>query len=133
MDMAPSRTQLQSLFQKTSESFKEYAQRWRELAARVQPPMLERELTDMFIRTLQGVFMDRMGSCPFGSFRMLRFAEKELKVLSKREKSKTLVLQVLQVLKNHFQGHPEGERVRQMPYIIREMEAEDNNIVKLLL
>ncbi|KAI5405471.1 hypothetical protein KIW84_052309 [Lathyrus oleraceus] len=56
------------MFQKTGESFKEYAQRWRELAARVQPPMLERELTDMFIGTLQGVFMDRMGSCPFGSF-----------------------------------------------------------------
>jgi hypothetical protein len=68
MDMAPSRTQLQSLCQKSKESFKEYAQRWRELAARVQPPMLERELTDMFIGTLQGVFMDRMGSCPFGSF-----------------------------------------------------------------
>ena len=68
MDMAPSRTQLQSLCQKSNESFKEYAQRWRELAARVQPPMLERELTDMFIGTLQGVFMDRMGSCPFGSF-----------------------------------------------------------------
>ncbi|XP_050894060.1 uncharacterized protein LOC127100820 [Lathyrus oleraceus] len=68
MDMAPSRTQLQSLCQKTGESFKEYAQRWRELAARVQPPMLERELTDMFIGTLQGVFMDRMGSCPFSSF-----------------------------------------------------------------
>ncbi|KAI5408349.1 hypothetical protein KIW84_054249 [Lathyrus oleraceus] len=53
MDMAPSRTQLQSLCQKSSESFKEYAQRWRELAARVQPSMLERELTDMFISTLQ--------------------------------------------------------------------------------
>ncbi|XP_050881572.1 uncharacterized protein LOC127085048 isoform X3 [Lathyrus oleraceus] len=68
MDMAPSRTQLQSLYQKDKESFKEYAQRWRELAARVQPPMLERELTDMFIGTLQGVFMDRLGSCPFSSF-----------------------------------------------------------------
>ena len=68
MDMAPSRTQLQSLCQKSGESFKEYAQRWRELAARVQPPMLERELADMFIGTLHGVFMDRMGSCPFGSF-----------------------------------------------------------------
>ncbi|KAI5420950.1 hypothetical protein KIW84_044701 [Lathyrus oleraceus] len=68
MDMAPSRTQLQSLCQKSGESFKEYAQRWRELAARVQPPMLEKQLTDMFIGTLQGIFMDRMGSCPFGSF-----------------------------------------------------------------
>jgi len=33
MDMAPNRMQLQSLFKKSTETFKEYAQRWRELAA----------------------------------------------------------------------------------------------------
>jgi hypothetical protein len=51
-DMAPNRTQLQNLTQRSEESFKEYAQRWRELAARVQPPLLERELVDMFIGNL---------------------------------------------------------------------------------
>ncbi|XP_058784691.1 uncharacterized protein LOC131659530 [Vicia villosa] len=47
-------TQLQSLVQGSKESFKEYAQRWLELAARVQPPMTEREMIDMFTSTLSG-------------------------------------------------------------------------------
>ena len=44
---------MQSLTQKFGESFKEYAQKWRELAARVQPPMMEREMIDLFTNTLQ--------------------------------------------------------------------------------
>ncbi|XP_058726213.1 uncharacterized protein LOC131597537 [Vicia villosa] len=54
--MAPNHTQLQNLAQKSNESFKEYAQKWRELAARVQPPMLEREIMDMFTNTLEGQY-----------------------------------------------------------------------------
>lgn len=60
IDMAPSRAQLQSLSQGVNESFKEYAQKWKELAARVQPPMPEKEMIDMFMGTLQGAFYDRM-------------------------------------------------------------------------
>ncbi|XP_058768767.1 uncharacterized protein LOC131642543 [Vicia villosa] len=56
VDMAPNRTQLQNLAQKANESFKEYAQKWRELAARVQPPMLEREVMDIFTNTLEGQY-----------------------------------------------------------------------------
>lgn len=48
-DMPPNRTQLQSLTQKSEESFKEYAQCWRDIVARVQPPLLEKELVDMFM------------------------------------------------------------------------------------
>jgi hypothetical protein len=40
LDMAPNRTQLQSMTQKEGESLKVYAQRWRELAAQVRPPPL---------------------------------------------------------------------------------------------
>lgn len=58
--MEPNRTQLQSLTQGQNESFKEYAQKWRELVVRVQPPMMERELVDMFMGTLQGMYYDRM-------------------------------------------------------------------------
>jgi len=60
LDMAPNRMQLQSLTQKSGESFKEYAQRWRELAAHVQPPLLERELVDTFMSTLQGPYYEKM-------------------------------------------------------------------------
>ncbi|XP_050909313.1 uncharacterized protein LOC127123099 [Lathyrus oleraceus] len=51
-DMAPNHTQLQNLTQNSEETLKEYAQCWRELAARVQPPLLERELVDMFMGSL---------------------------------------------------------------------------------
>src|SRR3954469_9517460 len=36
LDMAPDRRQLQNMSQKERESFKEYAQRWRELASQVE-------------------------------------------------------------------------------------------------
>ena len=52
VDLAPNRTQLQNMAQGPNESFKEYAQKWRELAARVQPPLREKELIDMFMGTL---------------------------------------------------------------------------------
>ena len=52
LDIAPTRMQLQNLSQKKEESLKEYAQRWREMASRVQPPLLEKELVDMFMETL---------------------------------------------------------------------------------
>ena len=55
-DMTPTRTQLQNLSQKWDDSFKEYAQRWREMAVKVQPPMLEREMVEMFSSTLQGQY-----------------------------------------------------------------------------
>lgn len=51
---------MQNLTQRSEESFKEYAQRWRELAARVQPPLLEGDLVDMFMGNLQGPYLDRM-------------------------------------------------------------------------
>lgn len=60
LDMAPNQTHLQSLSPKLEESFKEYAQRWRDLASRVQPPLLERELINMFVDTLQGTYFEKM-------------------------------------------------------------------------
>lgn len=60
IDMAPNRTLLQSLTQGPNELFKECAQKWHELAARVQPPLREKELVDMFMSTLQGPYYDKM-------------------------------------------------------------------------
>lgn len=60
MDMAPNHTQLQNLSQRYNELFQEYAQRWRELASRVQRPILDNELVDMFIGTLQASYLEKM-------------------------------------------------------------------------
>ncbi|KAL4376932.1 hypothetical protein GQ457_02G030970 [Hibiscus cannabinus] len=59
-DMVPSRTILQTMEQKTNESFRQYAQRWRDVAAQVQPPLLENEITLLFVNTLRDDFYDRM-------------------------------------------------------------------------
>src|SRR3954465_9530124 len=70
-DMTPTRLQLQSLTQKVDESFKEYEQRWRELASRVQPPLLERELVDMFMNTLKDPYLNMMVGCASSEFSSL--------------------------------------------------------------
>ncbi|KAI5396381.1 hypothetical protein KIW84_062547 [Lathyrus oleraceus] len=44
----------------SKESFKEYAQKWRDLAGRVKPPLTDRELVDMFMSTLTGPFYSHL-------------------------------------------------------------------------
>lgn len=56
IDMDPNRKKLQNLSQKNDESFKEYSQRWRDLASRMQPLILERQQVDIFMGTLQGKY-----------------------------------------------------------------------------
>jgi hypothetical protein len=67
-DMAPNRTQLQNLSLKSNECFREYAQRWRETASRVQPPMLEKEMANMFMNTLPGPYLERLVGCNASNF-----------------------------------------------------------------
>ena len=45
---------------KNKESFKEYAQRWREVATQVIPPMEEKEMTKIFLKTLDAFYYERM-------------------------------------------------------------------------
>ncbi|RDX76535.1 hypothetical protein CR513_43458, partial [Mucuna pruriens] len=59
-DMAPDHSWLQGLAKKEQEGFKEYAQRWRELAAQVQPLITEREMVTLFIDTLSSPYYDRV-------------------------------------------------------------------------
>ncbi|KAA0067473.1 Gag-pro-like protein [Cucumis melo var. makuwa] len=60
INMAPDRLDLQRMEKKNVETFKEYAQRWRELAAQVQPPLTDKVLTAMFINTLRAPYYDSM-------------------------------------------------------------------------
>ncbi|XP_052876205.1 uncharacterized protein LOC108473721 [Gossypium arboreum] len=59
-DIAPDRITLQNMEKKPSETFKQYAQRWREIAMQVQPPLLEKETTMLFINTLKAPFINHM-------------------------------------------------------------------------
>ncbi|KAK8978775.1 hypothetical protein V6N11_029143 [Hibiscus sabdariffa] len=43
-----------------NESFRQYVQRWRDVAAQVQPPLLEKEIAPTFVRTLKEPFLNYM-------------------------------------------------------------------------
>ncbi|KAK2428673.1 hypothetical protein QL285_027176 [Trifolium repens] len=58
--LAPDRDELRALTQKEKESFKEYAQRWRELAAQIRPPLEEKELCKLFLNTLSPFYYKKM-------------------------------------------------------------------------
>ena len=59
-EIAPNRTVLIRTEKKSGESFREYAQRWRELAAQVQPPMMEDEMIKWFIDNLKPLYYEKM-------------------------------------------------------------------------
>ncbi|KAL4281308.1 hypothetical protein GQ457_03G011380 [Hibiscus cannabinus] len=59
-DMVPDRLTLQHMKQKPNESFRQYAQRWRDVAVQVQPPLGEKETVVIFIQTLEGPILDRL-------------------------------------------------------------------------
>ncbi|KAL5137467.1 hypothetical protein HKD37_10G027826 [Glycine soja] len=54
------RDQLHAMTQKEKETFKEYAQRWREVAAQIVPPLEEREMTKIFLKTLSQFYYEKM-------------------------------------------------------------------------
>ncbi|KAL4335474.1 hypothetical protein GQ457_07G000090 [Hibiscus cannabinus] len=58
--MVPSSIVLQDMEPRSNENFRQYARRWRDMAAQVQHPLLESEVTPMFVETLTGPFYDHM-------------------------------------------------------------------------
>ena len=76
-DLAPTRVQLQNMTMGSNEGFKVYAQKWRDLASRVQPPLTERELVDMFMGTLTGPFFNLLiGSSSFEFTKLILTGER---------------------------------------------------------
>ena len=80
--MAPDRTQLQNMIKREHESFKEYTQRWRDLATQVAPPMVEREMITMMVDTLHVFYYEKLVGYMPSSFTDLVFARERIKVES---------------------------------------------------
>ena len=59
-DTAPDRISLQNMEKKAIEMFLEYAHKWKDLAAQLQHPMIDKELNKMFLNTLNAPYYDRM-------------------------------------------------------------------------
>ena len=59
-DTASNKISLQNMEKKANETFREYAHKWRDLEAQVQPPLTDKELNKMFLNTLKTPYYDRM-------------------------------------------------------------------------
>ena len=60
VDTAPDRMTLMTIEKKEIESFKEYAHRWRDLASQIQPLLIKKETTFIFMNTLPKPYYDKM-------------------------------------------------------------------------
>ncbi|XP_070049963.1 uncharacterized protein [Nicotiana tomentosiformis] len=68
IDIAPNRNSLSNLKKKPTESFREYAIKWREQAARVKPPMDDHELITFFLQAQEINYFQNMMSAVGKSF-----------------------------------------------------------------
>ncbi|RDX91455.1 hypothetical protein CR513_26571, partial [Mucuna pruriens] len=83
MDMALDHTQLQNMDKNKKEAFKEYAQRWTELFARIQPPLSEKKMPP---------FYEKMVGCVSSNFLDLVIIGKRVEVGMRKGK---IVLEVV--------------------------------------
>ncbi|XP_055803406.1 uncharacterized protein LOC129872442 [Solanum dulcamara] len=60
VEIIPNRYSLEKIKQKSTESYREYAYRWRKEAARVRPSMTEKEIIEVFVRNQEPEYYDRM-------------------------------------------------------------------------
>jgi len=78
--------QLQNMCKKEHESFQEYAQRWRDLATQVTPPMIEREMITMIVDMLPVFYYEKMVGYTPSSFADLVFTSERIEVCLRRGK-----------------------------------------------
>ncbi|XP_009795601.2 uncharacterized protein [Nicotiana sylvestris] len=62
VDITPDRNTLSNLKKKTAKSFREYAIKWREQAARVKPPMDETKMVSVFLQAQEADYFQNMMS-----------------------------------------------------------------------
>ncbi|KAJ8526239.1 hypothetical protein K7X08_028716 [Anisodus acutangulus] len=84
-DTVLDRFYLMKLEKKSTETFREYAMRWREEAAKVQPPMAESEMTTLFVQSMKdATYYEKMISVIGRNFsevvRMGDFIEEGIKI-----------------------------------------------------
>ncbi|XP_069143299.1 uncharacterized protein [Solanum lycopersicum] len=60
IEIIPNRYSLEKMKQKSTESYREFAYRWRKEAARVRPPINEKEIIEVFVRMQEPKYYDRI-------------------------------------------------------------------------
>ncbi|KAH1039107.1 hypothetical protein J1N35_040850 [Gossypium stocksii] len=58
--MVPDRLTLQTIEIKSTETFRQYVPRWRDISAQVEPPLTKTEIAVLFISTLKAPLYDKL-------------------------------------------------------------------------
>jgi len=58
MDVGHDRSNLQTMKKNNKESIREYTQRWCETAAQVNPPLLEKEMINLFVNAFKAPYFE---------------------------------------------------------------------------
>jgi len=77
LEIAPDRTSLMSMEKRSQESVRAYAQRWRDEAMHVQPPLIKIEMVTLFANTFKAPYYEHlMGSSSQHFYNAARIAER---------------------------------------------------------
>jgi hypothetical protein len=77
LEIAPDRTSLMTMEKGNQESVRAYAQRWRDQAIHVQPPLIETEMVTLFANTFKAPYYEHlMGSSAQHFYDAVRIAER---------------------------------------------------------
>ena len=106
------REQLRVLQKKDDESFKQYAQRWRSLAAQVQPPLTLSELCSYFVGTLETAYVGAMVGVTYRDFADLVAAGERIEMMMKSGK-----LPVNNVEKNQKKSFSQKKKESEVSYV----------------
>jgi len=86
---------------KDVKSFKDYAQRWRELVAQVEPPLHDKEMVAIFMNTLQPHFYEHLVGNVSSNFTDIIIIRERIEIRLKMEKL-LIARSQLQLLKNQI-------------------------------
>ncbi|XP_034898419.1 uncharacterized protein [Populus alba] len=77
LEIAPDRTSLMSMEKRSQETVRVYAQRWRDEATHVQPPLIETKMVTLFANTFKAPYYEHlMGSSSQHFYDVVRVAER---------------------------------------------------------
>ncbi|XP_070009523.1 uncharacterized protein [Nicotiana sylvestris] len=124
-EIVPDRLSLTKIEKKPSESFREYVFRWREQAARVDPPMKESEMVDYFLQALEPTYFGHLVSAICKSFnevvKMGGMVEEWLK--SNKIMSYSAIKTTTQAIQNVEENfHPVGESYTNLFHRLRQLD-----------
>ncbi|XP_039056854.1 LOW QUALITY PROTEIN: uncharacterized protein LOC120199967, partial [Hibiscus syriacus] len=127
-DVRPNRMMLQGMEKKSNKSFRQYAQRWRDVAVQVYPPLEEEETNMLFVNTLKAPFFSHLIYNPYRSFADVVTAGEMIEMAVKSGKLKFLKHSEYSVVE---QLHKLPARISVLSLLLSS-EAHRNALLKVL-